>query len=340
MKLPPNQLQSYLKRQGLAKVFLIFGDEPLQIKECSDSLRQFAREQGFNERIVLSVETGFNWQSLNEQANSLSLFASKKLIELRLANKSPGNEGTKSLTEYLEKVSPDNVLLITADKLDSSKQKTKWFKMLEQQGVVIQAKPIDIQHLPAWIAARMKYYQLQASQEVIHLIAERSEGHLLACAQEIEKLHLLHGSGHIDVEQVLEAVADSARFEIFAWVDTVLAGNTQRCVRQLSGLQQEGYDAILVAWALDKEIRSLAQMTFALKKGQSQAQVFKHFRVWSNRQAIVSKALKRHKPQVWQQFLKRMLVIDKMIKGVEKGNVWDEILRLSVQIAEPRFMRF
>jgi DNA polymerase III subunit delta len=334
MRIKANELNNHLKRQGLAAIYLLTGDEPLQMMECADTLRAFARKQGFTEREVLTVETGFKWESLDDYASSLSLFGTQRLLEIRLGNKSPGNEGTKALKAYSSNLPPGTVLLITADKLDASKQKTKWFTTLDERGVIIQVWPINVSDLPKWIAGRMKQYGLQASSEAIEMIAERSEGHLLACAQEIEKLRLLYGSGHIENGQVLEAVADSARFELFDWMDTVLAGNVRRCLRQLEGLRAGGVEPILVAWVLTREIRTNCQITYALKTGQSMAQVFKTYRIWSTRQNAVSKAIKRYpQPSVWQEFLKQSLLIERIIKGVATGNPWDQLQRLSLQVA-------
>ncbi len=334
MKIKPNQLNSYLST--LAPIYLLTGDEPLQMKECADILRTTARKQAFTERVILTVETGFSWSSLDNEANSLSLFASKRILELRLGNKSPGNEGTKALKAYTDKIPADTILLITSDKLDASKQKTKWFTNLDKYGVIIQIWPIDMSQLPSWIAKRMARYKLQATNEVINIIAERAEGHLLACSQEIEKLYLLYGSGNITSKQVLNSVADNARFETFSWVDTILQGNVQRSMRQLQGLRSGGVEAILVAWALDREIRNLSHMTYELQKGQPQEQIFRNYRIWQNRKNVIASVIKRHpNPKIWQQFLKHSLKIEKIIKGLRNGNVWDEIQTLSLQISLP-----
>ena len=334
MKIKPNQLHNHLST--LAPIYLLTGDEPLQMKECADKLRTAARNQNFTERVILTVETGFSWSNLDNEANSLSLFANKRLLELRLGNKSPGNEGTKALKDYTDKLPTDIILLITSDKLDASKQKTKWFSNLDKYGVIIQIWPIEVSQLPNWVAKRMEKYSLQATTEVVNIIAERSEGHLLACSQEIEKLYLLYGSGNITMEQVLDAVADSARFEVFNWVDTILLGNVQRSMRQLQGLRSGGIEAILVAWALDREIRNLSHMTYELQTGQRQEQIFKNYRIWQNRKNIIASAIKRHpNPKIWHQFLKHTLKIEHIIKSLHNGNVWDEIQKLSLQISLP-----
>ena len=335
MKIKATQLTpTYLKKQGVAILYLVLGDEPFQVMECSDIIRQFLRTQGFSERIVLTVDKSFDWGSLDQERHSLSLFATRRWLEVRLGEKSPGTEGARTLTEYVHHPSPNTVLLITIDKLEAAQQKSKWFTLLEERGMVVQIKPIEPSQLPDWIAQRMNQFGLQASPEVIDMIAQRSEGHLLACAQEIEKLYLLYGTGRIELSQVSEAVADSARFEIFDWVDTVLAGQASRCVRQLQGLRAEGYEPVLIIWALNREIRSLCQMSFALHQGQAQEQVFKTHRVWQQRKSLIVGSLKKHPhPHFWQKCLQHSIKIERIIKGVERGEVWEELMQLSLNVA-------
>ncbi|WP_353570822.1 DNA polymerase III subunit delta [Candidatus Albibeggiatoa sp. nov. BB20] len=333
MKLKAAQLNPHLQQHGLSSIFLLTGDEPLQMMECGDAIRQFARQKGFSERVILTVEKNFNWNSLIDEANNLSLFAQQRLIELRLGNKSLGNDGAKALLAYLQQPPADTVLLITADKIDSSKQKSKWFTALDKAGVIIQVWPIDAKSLPDWVGQRLRQHGLKANQEIAHFIAERSEGHLLACSQEIEKLKLLYGEGKIELSQVMETVADNARFEIFDWVDTILSGNIKRSVRQLNGLRAEGFEPVLITWALDREIRNLAQIAYALQNGQTPDQVFRKYRIWNNRQNLVKTAIKRHSLHKWHYFLKQTAQIDRIIKGMAMGNVWDELLKLAVQVA-------
>ncbi|MEN8219381.1 MAG: DNA polymerase III subunit delta [Pseudomonadota bacterium] len=333
MRLKYAQLNNHLNRQGLTPLYLLTGDEPLQMMECADTLRAFARKQGFTERVVLTVETGFDWEDLEEQTDSFSLFANKRLLEIRLGNKSPDDKGTKVLIAYSDKPPSNTVLLIIADKVESKKQKNKWFKTLDERGVVIQIWPLNVSDLPGWIVQRMRQYGLQASPDAINMIAERAEGHLLACAQEIEKLHLLYGASYIDTAQVLEAVADSARFEVFNWVESVLAGDVRRCVRQLLGLREVA--PALVLWALNREIRNLCHITYAIvHMGQQQDQLFNNYRIWATRRNAMSRAINRYsQPLSWQRFLRHTARIERMIKGVESGNPWDELQRLSLQMA-------
>ena len=335
MKLKPAQLGNHLQRYGLAPLYLLMGDEPLQRNECADTLRAFARQQGFSERIVLTVEVGFDWNNLIQYANSLSLFASKRLLEIHLNNKLPGNEGSQVLISYANHPSPQNLLLIIAHKLDANQQKTKWFTTIDNQGIIISINTLEGSLLSTWITQRLSQNGLKATAEAINILAERCQGHLLAAAQEIEKLSLLYGASTIDTTQVLEVVADSARFELFTWIDTVLKGEVQQSLRQLSGLQAEGMEPVLITWILNREIRQLCQITYALRQDHlPQQQIFKTYQIWPSRQATVLKAINRYpQPRIWQQFLTKIVQIERIVKGNAVGNPWDELQQLSLQIA-------
>ncbi|MCP4700081.1 MAG: DNA polymerase III subunit delta [Gammaproteobacteria bacterium] len=333
MKLKSPQLLAHLKRHGLAAIYLLAGNEPLQQMECADAVRALARKQGFSERAVLNVEGRFDWKILREQADSLSLFASRRIIELRMGDKSPGDAGAKELIRYTENLPADTVLLITAEKVTAATEKTKWYQALDKRGLIVSIYPVKAQQMPAWIQQRMRAQGLHASTEAVSLIAERAEGHLLAAAQEIEKLHLLHHQGEISVAQVLDAVADSARFQVFGWIDTVLSGDAARISRQLLRLRQEGFEIVLLASLLTREIRTMCQIAYALKAGQTQAAALAKHRVWGSRKALAASAVRRHKLRTWQAFLRQAGQLDRIIKGAAPGNAWDEIMRLAMQVA-------
>jgi DNA polymerase-3 subunit delta len=338
MRVKPAQLKQQVQK-GLAAAYFLTGDEPLQLMECSDFLRQVARKQGFTERTVLHVEANFDWSVLQEATQTFSLFASKKLIEIRLGNKTIPEAGTKLLTAFFSHTTENTCLLILADKLDAAKQKTKWFALLEEKAIIVPIMPLELAELPAWIQQRLQAQHLSATPDALALIAERAEGHLLACAQEIEKLGLLYPPHHVlEVQEVLDAVTDSARFEIFAWVDVVLSGDVARSVRQLRGLRAEGLEPILIAWALDREIRTLAQASYALHQKQSIDYVCKTYRIWQQRKTLVLQAIKRHPATTWQNFLAQSLEIDRLVKGMSKGNVWDALQKLAVQVAGGKFL--
>jgi DNA polymerase III subunit delta len=331
MRLTVTQLIPQLQRK-LSPVYLLTGDEPLQMMECSDAVRHQARKLGFSERVVFDVDKQFDWYLLRESADSLSLFAQRRLLELRLTDKTPNNEGSKILSEYVQSPPDDIILLITAAKLDASKQKAKWFTAVEQHGVVVPIWPVDASKLPEWVAARLRCEGFQAEADVAYLIAERSEGHLLACAQEIAKLNLLYGKGVLTLAQAAEAIADNARFEVFDWIDTLLDGDIRRGVRQLQTMRF-AIEPVLLLWALEREIRTLALLAYIANKGQINDSVFKQYRIWDKRKKLIIKAIKRHPVQQWQRFLLHCGLIDRIIKGMAAGNVWDEILYLATRIA-------
>jgi len=330
MKVRPDQLNSHLQKK-LADIYFICGDEPLQVMESADRIRLEARKRDFTEREVMDVDAQFDWNTLLDAGNSLSLFAEKRILELRLPTGKPGKVGSKVLQEYAQRPAEDAILIISSGKLDGSAKNTKWFKTLDQQGVVIQCWPVNADQLPGWINARLQSKGIVADSEAVQLLADRVEGNLLAAAQEVDKLFLLHGAGKLSFEQTASAVADSARYNIYDLVDSALVGDVARTARIIGGLKNEGVEPVLMLWALSREVRMLAQISES--KSSSDA-VMAKLRVWENRKALIRKALSRHSSIRWKLFLKRCAKIDKVIKGVEPGRVWDELLMLSTQIAQ------
>ncbi|MCF5632714.1 DNA polymerase III subunit delta, partial [Pseudomonas syringae] len=275
MKLAPAQLGKHL--QGtLAPVYVISGDDPLLCQEAADAIRAAARQQGFDERQVFSADASFDWGTLLQAGASMSLFAERRLLELRLPSGKPGDKGAAALMEYCARPAEDTLLLISLPKLDGSAQKTKWGKALIEgaQTQFVQIWPVDIGQLPQWIRQRLSQAGLAATQDAVELIAARVEGNLLAAAQEIEKLKLMAEEGQITVETVQAAVADSARFDVFGLTDAVLNGEAAHALRMLEGLRGEGVETPVILWALTRELRALANMSQQFSQGVPLDKIF------------------------------------------------------------------
>ncbi|MCK5091788.1 MAG: DNA polymerase III subunit delta [Gammaproteobacteria bacterium] len=337
MKLKPDQIQGHLQR-NLAPIYLVGGDEPLQVQETVDAIRARAREVGFTEREVLNVDKGFDWDSLLQSTQTQSLFGDKRLLELRLPGSKPGDQGGRALRVYAENPAPDTVLLIICGKLDSASTRTKWLQSLEHAGVFIQVWPVDADRLPQWIQQRMRSRGLQSSRDAVKLLADKVEGNLLAASQEIEKLLLLYGSGHVDEEAIAASVADSARFNLFGLVDSSLNGKPVRMSRMLSGLQGEGVEPTLILWAFSREIRALSEMAYGMSQGKRVETVLAEKRVWDRRKPLIKNALKRHPLSGWCSLLQRCSHIDRVIKGLATGMVWDELLQLGMILSGENFL--
>src|SRR6185437_13595456 len=123
-------------------------------------------------------------------------------------------------------------------------------------------------------------------------LAQMVEGHLLAAAQEIEKLSLLQQAA-IDLPTIENSVTDHARFDIFNLVDSALAGDSNRSLRILDNLLTSHIEPTLLLWAITRELRTLADMKHSLNKGGTLANIFNQFRVWEKRKSSVSFFLKR-----------------------------------------------
>ncbi|WP_312289199.1 DNA polymerase III subunit delta [Stutzerimonas nitrititolerans] len=339
MKLSPAQLGKHLQG-SLAPVYVVSGDEHLLCQEACDAIRAACRQQAFSERQVLSVESGFDWGQLLEAGANLSLFAERRLLELRIPSGKPGDKGAAALLHYLARPAEDTVLLISLPKLDGSTQKTKWAKALIDGKDVqfLQVWPVDAAQLPQWIRQRLSQAGLAADQEAVELIAARVEGNLLAAAQEIEKLKLLAEDGRVTADTVQAAVADSARYDVFGLIDAALQGHPEHSLRMLEGLRGEGIEAPVILWALARELRLLANIAQQYAQGVPLERAFSQARppVWDKRRPLVSKALQRHDVAGWQRLLMAAQLIDEQIKGQAEGDPWIGLSNICLQLSGRR----
>ncbi|MDX1443988.1 MAG: DNA polymerase III subunit delta [Gammaproteobacteria bacterium] len=329
MKLYPEKLPAHLASGKLAPIYVLAGDEPLQVGEAADAVRAAAKEQGYLSREVFFAERGFDWQGLAAAGDSMSLFAEKRILELRLPTGKPGDAGAKALADLAARPPEDTILIVVAGRIERA---PKWKTALEKAGVLVEFWPVDAAKLPGWIMQRMQAAGLAADREAAQLLADRVEGNLLAAAQEIDKLALLLQGQKASSEAIRQAVADSARFDVFQLVDAALTGDANRALRVLTGLQGEGLEPVLVTWALAREIRSLADMAYQLASGAPRNAVLG--KVWpKKRQPVVERALQRLDVRQLEKLLLEAALVDRCVKGVGPGQPWPRLERLVAALA-------
>jgi DNA polymerase-3 subunit delta len=327
------QLEPHLARE-LRPLYTIHGDEPLLALEAGDAIRARARANGFSERVVLTAERGFNWNELGASGASLSLFGDKKLIELRVPSGKPGADGAEAIVDFCEKLSPDILALVSLPRLDKAGQNSPWFKALEAKGVVVNIYPVDRARLPEWIAARLSRQKQKAAPETLQFLADCVEGNLLAAHQEIQKLALLLPAGELDFDAVREAVLNVARYDVMKLTEAMLAGDRTRLARMLEGLRGEGEAPPRVLWILAEEIRAICRVQDGLSKGRSLTDVCRESRVWGDaRQTLVGRAAKKLPRSALLAALEHAAKVDRVVKGVVKGDAWDELLQLGLRFA-------
>jgi DNA polymerase-3 subunit delta len=322
VKLSPDALHSHLE-QKLLPVYLVSGDEPLLTGEAADAVRARAKAVGFTERETHFLERGSDWDDVRASAGNLSLFGARRLVEIRLPTGKPGVAGNKALVALLERGDPDTLFLILTPRLDRDAQNADWVRAVEAHGAWVQVWPIDVDRLPAWLRGRCRRLKLEATDEALELLAERTEGNLLAAHQELEKLTLLARDGRVTADTVLASVADSARFDVFQLGESVLEGDTQRALRMIAGLRAEGTEPTLVLWALTKAMRDLWNAI----TGPGTAQ-----RGWQRQSAALEQGVRRAARLSFRALAVRAGRADRMVKGRLMGNAWDEIALLAADI--------
>lgn len=321
MKINANQLSSHLQK-NLAPCYLVTGDEHLLLAEALDAIREAARAQDFTSRDLFIATAGFDWAQLRDSSSNLSLFAEKRIVELRLPTGKPGRAGAQAIIDFVEQTGPDLMLIVSGPKLDRSGQSSKWAKSVDARGVSVPIWPVDLRELPGWIAARMRRVGLEPDRGAVALIADRVEGNLLAAGQEIEKLRLLLGEGKVTADDVGNAVANSSRFDVFKLVDSALAGDVKRALKILAGLRAEGVEPVIVVWSLTRELRTLASLTDAIAQGLDLASGMQKAKVWRNRQSLVRSCIGRHQHGDFHRLIKLANQADQAAKGQSSADPW------------------
>jgi DNA polymerase-3 subunit delta len=330
MQVKPQQLSGALQKK-LASVYLISGDEPQQVGELSDSIRTAAKAQGFLSREIFFADKQFDWKQLNVAADTLSIFADKKIIDLKLTA-SPGQEGGKALTAYCQRPPEDTLLLITTGKITKETQKASWFQAIDKHGVIIQVWPLSGQELISWMQIRMQQKGLLPEPGAVKLLAERVEGNLMAAAQEIEKLYVLYGAGKLTVQHINDAVVDSSRYDIFNLVESALAGKTNKAFKILISLKEEGVANAVVLWALARETRILINYKVASTQEEKDT-VLRSNGVWGMRKQLIGQAAKRLNHAELKHVLVLGAIADRQIKGQQQGDEWETLLQMSQVLA-------
>lgn len=340
MELGVDRIASQLAAEQLRPAYLVAGPETLLVLEAADAVRAAARAQGIAERVVFDMEgRDADWDALDASIHAPSLFASRRLVEVRLPTGKPGNEGSKLVCGFCAEPPSDVVLLVVANDWSRS-HAGKWSEAIGRVGHLCIAWQVKPHELNGWIERRLRSRGVKATTDAVARLAQRIEGNLLAAAQEIDKLALLvqadgNAATMLDAEAMDALVADSARFDVFRLVDAALAGNAPQASRMLAGLRAEGEAVPALMGMVVKELQAVA----ALARARNFAAECKALRIWESKQAVYKRALGRHPPERWQRFLAEAGRVDRIAKGrvrigEESADAWLQLERLLLAMAD------
>ena len=334
-RLDSNQLKQHLNHH-LSPLYVLLGDEPLAQSECLDALRLAARKAGAEERTSYIAERNFNWQQIQLFSQELSLFSSKRILEIYIPSGKPGIDGSKVLTTLAASLIPDTTIIIVLPSLEREAKNSAWFNALQSASTLIELKEVAPNQLPQWLAARLAQQNQSTEAASLAFIAHQVEGNLLAAHQEIQKLALLYPAGEISVEAVRESVLNVSRYDAFQLGEAVLAGDAARTSRILQGLQDEGENAVAVMNPLMWVLRPLVRIKHAEAHGENLITAMTNARIYGDRQSLVKRALARLSARQLEAALQKLCDIDKTAKGVMQGDAWLELSRLCFGLAKVR----
>lgn len=335
MKIPLRQLDRHLAAR-MAQVYLVAGDEPLLVDEALEQIRAAALRAGFSSRELHTADRSFKWVDLVADADNLSLFATRKIVEIRLATPKPGDQGSATIAELCKRSDPDTLLVVAvSEKLDSAAARSSWVKAIDEHGVLVEIWPIERGELPRWVQQRAASVKLKLTPAAAQSLAERVEGNLLAADQEIKRLALTAVGREVDEAEVLEFVANNSRFDVFGLADAVLAGEVGRAFKILTGLRAEGVHPVQISWVLNRDISLLARLEYAVRHGENLDGALMKTGVWRRRQPLVKAALGKFKAQRLKTLLNEAARVDAALKGVFPAEPWTTLTDLLIALLRP-----
>jgi len=350
MLMRADALEAHLVR-GMKSLYTVWGEESLLVQESVDLIRRAARAAGCTERVVYTVERGFDWSTLLGESQSMSLFGERRVVELRIPTGKPGKEGGDALKRmaFTAAQDRDTVTLVTLPRLDGATQKSAWFTALSDAGAVVKVDAVERAQLPNWIGTRLAAQQQrvaagEAGRQALQFIVERVEGNLLAAHQEILKLGLLYPGGILSAEQIQAAVMNVARYDVFKLNEAMLTGDVARLARMIDGLRGEGEAAVLVLWAISEEIRVLLRVRRGMDSGKPLGVLLRENRVWGPRERLIPPALKRLDLACLERALTLAARLDRQVKGLSPdlgvsavaalpADPWDGLFELAMLVA-------
>lgn len=314
-------------------LFALVGDEPLSKIECLDLIRAHARQQGATERVGYEIDRHFNWQQITQFNQHFSLFSSHRILEISISNGKPSIDGAKVLCALAQAPMQDTTTIIMLSNLERESKHSTWYAALVEHGIVVELKDVSAQALPEWIAQRLAIQQQRTDSASLAFIAHQVEGNMLAAHQEIQKLRLLYPEGNIRAEDIRDAILNVARYDAFQLGEAMLQGDSDRTIRILQGLLDEGEQPVSVMHPLIWLIRPLLRIKQAESHGESLSTAMTHARVYGDRQTLMKAAAKRLSLRQLEAALQKLSEIDRIAKGVMIGDAWLEISRLCFGLA-------
>ena len=334
MQIPAERLEAALEK-SLAPVYLVAGPEPLLVQEARDAILAAARRNGFLERTVHQVNAKSDWSDILSSSQELSLFSSRKVIDLRLASGKPGVEGAKVLVEWVAKSDPDVLLILSCEVWDSASRKSKWASEVADAGVYVEVREVKMPELPRWIEGRMRKAGLFPEPEAVSMLADQVEGNLLAGQQEIDKLVMLEPEGKITPEIIKQSVANSSRFDAFGLSECLLAGRAAECLKVATGLERTGVASQAVVAALNYQVNQLSAARSAFEAGEDEARTFGRLRVFRPIQTAFRQGVRRLSQQRIDEAFRALSLMDLQGKGRAAGDPWQTLNRMLVSLCEP-----
>lgn len=319
--------------QGLVAAYWISTDEPLLQQEALDVLRQTARKSGYT-REIFDIDAHFNWDDFLAQTQSLHLFSQKQLIECRMNQPKLGDKGVKALNAYLDSAPPDVCVVLISPKIDAATQKTQWFTQLSQRITWLLIWPPQGSAFTQEVKARLHAAKLNLTPDAIALLAEFTEGNMLALKQAIDHLTLLPcPQGVFDFDTCRALLFDASNSDVYTLVDIALSGDTAKTIRVFHQLIAQDTPPVLMLWAWHQQAKQLYTIRLAMDAGASLMEALGKTYIFANRKPLVQKAVARVTMPLLSELFEQAAIVDAALKGANSEDGENRLLDLYISLS-------
>lgn len=201
-------------------------------------------------------------EELNNAVNAMPFLSDKRLVIIANPSQKYGaGEPRKKFTEFLGRIPPTTQLVIyeTVEPKEAEKHwLVKWVAKNENAKAEALMAP-KARDMTGWIVNEMKRQGGKISSEAAKRLAELVGADTRQAAQEIAKaLAYVNWARPVEVQDVEAVCVSTAEVDIFAFVDSLAAGNGQQSQSMLRKMLEE-QDAAAIFPMIVRQFRLLVQ---------------------------------------------------------------------------------
>jgi DNA polymerase-3 subunit delta len=327
-------------------IYILSGLELFQLNSLATLIKQrFLKEAGKDVDIkILDGESASDWLIIEREANSYSLFANHRCLDIQVNKRNLNPTAKNFITHHLHNHYPVSFCLIIIKAPNLTLKETQ--SLAKIPGLqAIYVTPPDELTVKKWLNNELSLITHDYDAKIPDLIYQYNEGNLLACKQVLEKLALFNDSNPLTLAIVESQLNHQREFSLYSLVDACLLSKDLQVVQLLQQAVGSKTDTSLVLWLLTQEIRNLLQLHHAMFIDKTNHKSYSLFqkvandlKIWPKRLPLYQQALTNYQDN---RFLLALLthchVLDCAIKTQQlEQSIWHSLENIALSLCTGR----